>query len=82
MRIENAAVVFARQGLLDELDAVLLRLRAAAIVRRHDGNPLGSNADVAQHQRQHALADAAETDEQDARGKLDVDFVLFAHDGC
>jgi len=52
------------------------------VVGSHDRNPLGCNADVAQHQRQHALADAAETDEQDARGKLDVDLVLFTHDGC
>ncbi len=68
-RIQHAAVVLARQALLDELDAVLRSLLAARVLRRDDGDALGRDADVPQDERQHALADAAETDEQDAPGK-------------
>ena len=40
------------------------------------GDALFRNADVAQDERQRALADAAETDEDDAARKLDVNLVL------
>ena len=44
-------------------------------------NPLlGRNTEVTQHQRQDALADAAETDEQDPARELDVNLVLVTHD--
>ena len=78
---EHAPEVLARQALLDELDAVLARPRrlplssAVTMVMRS-----GGDADVAQDQRQHALADAAEADEQDAARKLDVNLVAVAHD--
>jgi hypothetical protein len=35
---------------------------------------------VPQDERQHALADAAEADEEDPAGKFDVYLVLVAHD--
>jgi hypothetical protein len=37
---------------------------------------------VPQDERQHSLANAAETDEQDAPGKLDVNLLLLTHDAC
>jgi len=48
---------------------------SAALVGRDDGDALFRDPDVAQHERQRALADAAEADEDDASGKLDVDLV-------
>ncbi len=45
---------------------------------RDDDDARGRNADVAQDQRQDALPDAAETDHDDAPGKIDVD--LVTHD--
>ena len=50
------------------------------LVGRDDGDLVGLDADVAQDQRQDALADAAEADEDQATGERDVDRVL-AHDG-
>ena len=49
---------------------------SAAIVGGDDRDALFRNADVAQHERQRALADAAEADEDDAAGKLDVNLVM------
>ena len=72
-RIEHLAVVVARERVDDELDAVLRRLALARFVRRDDGDALGLDADVTQHERQHALADTAETDEDQAVRKLHVD---------
>ena len=46
-----------------------------ALLRGDDGDALGCDADMPQDQRQHALADAAEADEQDPARKLDVDLV-------
>ena len=79
-RIEHAAEVLARQTLLDQPDAVGARLLAALVLRGDDGEALGRNTDVTQHQRQDALADAAETDEQDPARELDVNLVLVTHD--
>src|SRR4029077_20103796 len=75
-----AAEVLARQALLDELDAVLGGLFLALVLRGHDGDPLGRNAYVPQDEREHPLADAAEADAEDPSRKLDVNFVLVAHD--
>ena len=41
-----------------------------------DGDALFRNPDVTQDQRQRALSDAAESDEDDASWKLDVNLVL------
>ena len=76
VRIELAAIVVARQRHLHDLDAVLLGLLLAAIVGRDDGDALFRDADVAQDERQRALADAAEADEDDASWKLDVNLVV------
>src|SRR5438874_11187557 len=70
-RIEHAAVVLAREPLLDELDAVPGGLLVPLVLRGHDREALGRNADVPQDQRQHALADAAKTHEQDPSWKLE-----------
>src|SRR2546430_4674230 len=43
---------------------------------------LGRNADVPQDQRQHALADAAKTHEQDPSWKLEKNLVIAAHDAA
>ena len=44
----------------------------AGIVRREHGDAIGRNADVAHDQGQHALADAAEADEDQSSRKVDV----------
>ena len=62
-------------GSLMNLDAVLRRLVCAAIVRGDDGDALGCDADVPQHQRQGALPDAAEADEHDPSGEINVNLV-------
>ena len=69
-RIEHLAVIVARERVDDELDAVLRGLALARLFRGDDGDALGLDADVTQHERQHALADAAETDEDQAAGEL------------
>ena len=71
-RVEHLAEVVARERVDDELDAVLRRLALACLLRGDDGDALGLDADVTQHERQHALADAAETDEDQTAGKLNV----------
>ena len=69
-RLEHLLVVVARERADDELDAVFRGLALARLVRGDDGDALGLDADVAQHKRQHALADTAEADEDQAAGKL------------
>ena len=70
---QHLAVVGPGQALLDELDAVALGLRqAAAIVLGDDGDLAGLDADMAQDQRQHALADRAEADHDHAALEIDV----------
>src|SRR5207302_10181484 len=80
--IEHAAVVLAREPLLDELDAVPGGLLVPLVLRGHDREALGRNADVPQDQRQHALADAAKTHEQDPSWKLEMNLVIAAHDAA
>ena len=74
VRIELTAIVVARDRQLHELDAVLLGFLLAAIVRGDDGDALFRDPDVTQDQGQRALSDAAESDEDDASRKLDVNF--------
>jgi hypothetical protein len=75
-RIERAAEILARQALLDELDAKARRFLVADVVGADDADALGAQAQMPQDQRQHPLADAAESDQDDAPGKIDVHFVL------
>jgi hypothetical protein len=77
-RIERAAQILARESLLDEFDAKARRFLLADLVGADDTDTLGGQAEVAQDQRQYALADAAESDENDPPRKIDVGFV-FAH---
>ena len=63
-------------GSIDEFHAIGLGDFLAAIVAGDDRDALFRNADVAQDERQRALADAAETDEDDASRKLDVNLVV------
>ncbi len=62
-RVEHVLVVAARERVLDEAHAVFLRDLRAGVVGRDDGDLVGLDADVAQDQRQYALADAAEADD-------------------
>src|SRR5262249_60181467 len=78
-RVQRPAKVFARERFLDHLDAVLLRFLGAAIIRGDDGDAFGCDADVPQHERQSALPDAAEADEDDPAGKLNV-YLVIGHD--
>ena len=58
-RFQHRAMVLARQRFDDETDAVSLRLGASALVRGHDGDPSRiETTDMAQDERQDALADA------------------------
>ncbi len=81
-RIEHAAKVLACEPLLDELDAVLGGLLVSLVLRGHDGEALGRNADVPQDQRQYTLADAAKTHQQDPSWKLEMNLVIAAHDAA
>ncbi len=74
-RVEHPAEILARERLPDDLDAQILGLLKAALMGRQDRDALGGDADVPQEQRQHALTDAAEADDQDASRELDVNFV-------
>src|SRR5262249_15724727 len=78
--VQDAAIVLARQPLLDELDAEFLSFLAPAVVCRDDSDALRRDTDVPQHERERALPDAAEADEHDASRTLDVYLVLPAHD--
>jgi hypothetical protein len=71
-RLEHLAVVVARERVDDELDAVLRRFALACLFCGDDGDAFGLDADVTQHERQHALPDAAETYEDQTTGKLHV----------
>ena len=64
------------EALVVDLDAVFVGFLLAAIVGSDDGDAFFRDADVAQDERQRALADAAETDEDDASWKLDVNLVV------
>ncbi len=77
--VEDTTEILACQRFLDDFHAKFLGLLETALVRRHDRDAIRSDADMAQHQWQDALPDAAEADEQNAPGKFDVNFV-FAHD--
>ena len=70
--IELAAEIVARQRQHHEFHAIGFGDFPAAIVTGDDRDALFRDADMAQNQRQRALADAAETDEDDAAWKLDV----------
>ena len=78
-RVEHVAEVLARQRVLDEADAVFRRDLGAGIVGGDDRDLVGLDADVPQDQRQHALADAAEADDDQAAGERDVNGVA-GHD--
>ncbi len=77
--VQDAAEILAGQRLLDELDAQLLCLLHAALVRGHDRDAVWRNANVPEDQGQDSLADAAESDQQDAPGEIDV-LLVIAHD--
>src|SRR5262249_16989705 len=65
--------VVAGQALANEGDAVALGLlQAAAVLGRDDGDLLGLDVDVAEDQRQHALADRAEAEHDHAAGEVNV----------
>ena len=66
-------------ALLDELDAKARRFLVPDVVGLTMVTRSGAQAEMPQDQRQHTLADAAESDQNDAPRKIDVDFVL-AHD--
>ncbi len=51
----------------------------AAVIRGDDGDAFGCDADVPQHERQGALPDAAEADENDPAGELNV-YGVICHD--
>ena len=72
-------MVAARERVLHELYAVFLCDPGAGVIRRDDGDLVRLDADVAQDQRQHALADAAEPDEDEATGKSHVNGIA-GHD--
>ena len=79
-RLEHVPVVLARERVVDELDAVLRRLVASRVIRGDDRDAVrGQPADVAQDQRQYALADAAEADEDQAAREMGMNRVL-SHD--
>src|ERR1700730_7583395 len=78
-RSQNAAVVFPRQGFLDELDAVFLGLFATSVSRCDDRDALRCNADMSQEEGQHALPDAAKTDDQNPPWEIDIN-LMIAHD--
>ncbi len=79
-RIQDAAEVLTGEGLLDDLDSQILGFLKAALVSRHDGDAVRSDTDVPEDERQDALANAAETDDQDATREFDVNFVIASHD--
>jgi hypothetical protein len=75
---QHIAIVSLGQTLLDELDAVALGLgQAAAVVLGDDGDLAGLDADMAQDERQHALADRAEADHDHATLEFEI---LLARD--
>jgi len=67
---------------LTNLTPYLGGLLVPLVLRGHDREALGRNADVPQDQRQHALADAAKTHQQDPSWKLEMNLVIAAHDAA
>ena len=78
-RGEHRAEVILLDRLLDEAHAEMLQDMRAALIRRDHGDAARVGADVAQDERQHALADAAEADEHDTARELHVD-LMVRHD--
>ena len=74
-RLEDAAVVLAHQRFTDEFHAEFLRFLRARVLRGHDSDAFGLDADVAQDQRQDTLPDAAKTDNQDTTREINVNRV-------
>ena len=72
LRFEQRAVVAAGQRGFDEADAVLGGDIVSARLGGDDRDPVGSDFQMAQQQRQDALADAAEADDDEAAGEGDV----------
>jgi hypothetical protein len=70
--VQLTHVVVARECQIHEFHAIGFRHLLAVVVRGDDGDAFLRNADVAQHQGQGALADAAVPDENDASRKFDV----------
>jgi hypothetical protein len=64
---------------LDETDPVLGCDIVSARLGSDDRDPLRSDFEMPQHQREDALPDAAETDDDEAAGKGDV--LLVEHGG-
>ena len=80
-RLQDLAVVLARQRGLDEFHAELLGFGAARVLRGDDGDAIGRSANVTQDQRQDTLSDAAETHKYDLARKFHMHFVV-AHNSC
>ena len=78
-RIEHRAVILAGQRRLDESDAVFGGDFAAARLGGDDRDMRRVDVDMAQQQRQHALADAAKADDDEATAKGRV--LLVEHVG-
>ena len=71
--LERLAQVVARHALPDEGDTEALDLlQPAAVVGGDHRDLLGLDVDMAEQQRQHALADRAEAQHHHAAGKCDV----------
>src|SRR3954471_66065 len=63
-RSQNPAMVLPCQGFLDEFDAVFLCFLSPRVCGRHNRYAIRCNAYVSQEEGQHALPDAAKTDDQ------------------
>ena len=62
-RLEDLPEVVALERIDDELDAVMLGFLPPAVVAGEDGNAIARHVDMPQDQRQRALTDGTETDE-------------------
>src|SRR5204863_10173949 len=76
----HGSVVFAGQTGFDKFDPVFDRLFVTARLGGDDRDLAGPHFDVAQQQRQDALADAAEPDNEETAGKGCV--FLVEHEGA
>src|SRR3954468_20387691 len=72
-------MVFPCQGFLDEFDAVFLCFLSPPVRCRYYRDAIRCNAYVSQEEGQHALPDAAKTDDQYPSREIHIDFVI-AHD--
>ncbi len=77
--VEYIAVIVAGQRTCDEVDAVLGGDIAAVRLGGDDRDLRRIDVEMAQQQRQDALADAAKADDQETAGKGSVLFI--EHDG-